>query len=144
MQIITISPEFSVADQITEADVAHLAAAGFKTVVANRPDGEGGPPMDLIGSACRRHGLQFFSLPVEYSTMSQADADHFAAILRQSEEPLLAYCRSGRRSAGLWAMAMAPLMPVQALIDRLARAGIDVQDLRPRLEQSARAGSPIG
>ncbi|OZB14271.1 MAG: TIGR01244 family protein, partial [Hyphomonas sp. 34-62-18] len=37
-----VTPDFAVAPQISEADVEEIAAAGFKTIIANRPDGEGG------------------------------------------------------------------------------------------------------
>jgi sulfide:quinone oxidoreductase len=74
---------------------------------------------------------------VDFATLDLADADRLADILARSEPPLLAYCRSGRRSAALWALAMAPDAPVQALLDRAARAGIALEDLRKLLERSA-------
>jgi len=139
MQIHTINPAFSVSDQIDEHDVASVAAAGFRCVVNNRPDAEGGTPAALIQAACDRHGLKFFSLPVEYSLLSLSDAERFSAILRQCEPPLLAYCRSGRRSTALWALAMAAQAqaPVPALLARSAQAGVPLEDLRKLLDRSA-------
>jgi sulfide:quinone oxidoreductase len=142
MQILRFSPSFGVAGQIAEEDVADLAQAGFRTVVGNRPDSEGGTPMALIQAACERHGMAFWPLPVDFSTLDLADAGHFGAILARSQAPLLAYCRSGRRSAALWALAMAPHVPVQRLIDRAAGAGIALEDLRKLLEHSAAQGGP--
>jgi uncharacterized protein (TIGR01244 family) len=137
MLIHQINPAISVADQIEEGDVAALAAAGFKTVVGNRPDDEGGTPMASIEAACQRQGLTFYRLPVQFSTLSLNDAEQFERILRQTEAPLLAYCRSGRRSAALWALAMAPYTSVRSLLERSSKAGIPLHDLRPLLDQSA-------
>jgi sulfide:quinone oxidoreductase len=137
MQIIPISSSVSVADQIDERDVQTLAAAGFKSVVGHRPDIEGGTPVDLIRAACVRHGLKFFFQPVEFSKLGLPDADRFGQILQQTEGPLLAYCRSGRRSAALWALACAPLAGVQPVLERTARAGIGLEELRPLLDLNA-------
>ena len=40
MDIRKITDEFSVSPQIRVADVAAIAAAGFRAVICNRPDGE--------------------------------------------------------------------------------------------------------
>jgi sulfide:quinone oxidoreductase len=137
MQVIPITPSFAVADQIDERDVQTLAAAGFKTIVGNRPDIEGGTPVALIRAACARHGLAFLFQPVDFSTLTLADGDAFGQILQRSDQPLLAYCRSGRRTLALWALAAAPLAGVQAVLERSARAGTGLEELRPLLERSA-------
>ena len=40
MHITQISQDFSVSPQITAADVAEIANAGFKSIICNRPDFE--------------------------------------------------------------------------------------------------------
>jgi len=142
MQIVQINPSLSVADQIEESEVAALAAAGFKAVIDNRPDTEGGAPAERIRAACERHGLAFFYQPVEFSTLSLADSDAFGQILRRCDSPVLAYCRSGRRSSALWALAVAPLVGAQAVIDRGKKARISLEELRPLLDQSAARSDP--
>jgi uncharacterized protein (TIGR01244 family) len=142
MQIVRINPLFSVADQIEEQDVPVLAAAGFKTVIDHRPDLEGGTPAAVIRAACARHGLKFFFQPVEFSTLTLADADTMGQILQGSDPPVLAYCRSGRRSTALWALAAAPLAGVQTVIERSQRAGVGLDELRPLLIQSAARSDP--
>jgi len=142
MQIRTLNASFGVADQLEESDLASVAAAGYKTVVCNRPDAEGGTPMAKIEAACERHGLAFAALPVEFSTLGLADAERFGAILQESQAPLLAYCRSGRRSAALWALAMSPLAPAQQLLDRTAGAGIALEELRKLMQQRAALSAP--
>jgi uncharacterized protein (TIGR01244 family) len=44
-----VTPDFAVAPQLTEADLEAVAKAGFKTLIANRPDGEGGVDQPRMG-----------------------------------------------------------------------------------------------
>jgi uncharacterized protein (TIGR01244 family) len=142
MQSVHITASLSVADQIDERDVQALAAAGFKSVICNRPDSEGGTPSDRIRAACDRHGMKFFFQPVAYTGLGVADGDTFGRILQQCEEPVLAYCRSGRRTTALWAIAAAPLAGAQAVLQRADQIGLDVAELAPVLAQSAERADP--
>ena len=40
MKAKQVTDEFAVAEQLTADDVDMMAAAGFKTIICNRPDGE--------------------------------------------------------------------------------------------------------
>ena len=40
MKVTKLTPNISVAHQLTEQDLEEAAAAGFKTIINNRPDGE--------------------------------------------------------------------------------------------------------
>ena len=142
MQTLPITPSFSVADQIDERDIDTLAAAGFKSVICNRPDSEGGTPSERIRTACERHGMKFFLQPVGYGGLDVADGDTFGRILQQCDEPALAYCRSGRRTTALWAIAAAPLAGVPAVLQRAARIGIGLEELSPVLVRSAARSDP--
>ncbi len=59
MEIHRLDAEISVAPQIAAEEVASLAAAGFKTVICNRPDGEGNdqPLFHEIEDAARKAGF---------------------------------------------------------------------------------------
>jgi sulfide:quinone oxidoreductase len=142
MQTLRITPALSIAEQIDERDVQTLAAAGIKSIVCNRPDSEGGTPSERIGAACARLGLKFFSQPVNYSALGVADGEQFGRILQQCDEPVLAYCRTGRRSAALWAIAAAPLAGAQAVAERTARIGIGLGEIAPVLMLSAARQDP--
>ncbi len=53
----SLSPDFAVSPQLQPADMQALAAAGFKSVIINRPDGEGGsdqPRMTAPASSLAR------------------------------------------------------------------------------------------
>lgn len=109
MHVRKIDETLSVSAQITADDVAEAARLGFRAIIANRPDGEepGQPDQAEIASAAEAAGLAFRYLPVTPGTMSDELADGMADALRALPRPVLAYCRSGARSATLHAMAMA-------------------------------------
>ena len=142
MQAVPITPSLAVADQIDERDVDALAAAGFKSIICNRPDSEGGTPSQTIRAACERHAMKFFMQPVTYGALGLAEGDTFGQILQQCDEPALGYCRSGRRTTALWAIAAAPLASVQEVLQRAARIGIGLEEMAPVLVQSARRSDP--
>ena len=54
-----ITPTLSVSEQVLPQEVAALAAAGFKSIVCNRPDGEGAdqPSFAEIEAAATAAGL---------------------------------------------------------------------------------------
>ncbi len=107
MNLTAITPRLSVAPQIYPADLAKLAAAGFKGIVNNRPDGEapGQPSSDELQAAAARAGLGYWYIPIVPGGATECDARNFAAALRAIDGPAVAFCRTGNRSAGLWKMA---------------------------------------
>jgi len=142
MQALRITPALYVAGQIDEGDVEALASAGFKFVICNRPDSEGGTPSDRIRAACERHGLKFFLQPVEFAKVGVADGDAFGQILQQCDGPTLGYCRSARRTTALWALAAAPLLGAPATLQRVAKIGMPLDELAPMLARSAERPDP--
>ena len=103
-----VTDSFSVAPQISEADMPLAAAAGFTTVIVNRPDREdpGQMPMAAARAAAEAAGMAFIAIPVSGAPSREAVAATAAAIAAASG-PILAYCRSGTRSVTLWALATA-------------------------------------
>ena len=102
------TPQFATAGQIDAADVAAIAAAGFRSIVCNRPDGEGGPDQPAsaaVAEAAQAHGLSFAYLPVVPGMITPADGAAFAKLLQDMPAPVLAYCRSGARSTSLYQIA---------------------------------------
>ena len=141
-KIARLTPNLSVASQIDEADLGALAALGFKAVINNRPDGEaeGQPTAAALRAAARRRGLGYRHVPVVPGRLTEADVADFAAALAELDGPALAFCRSGRRSTTLWALAEADRRDADAILEAAAEAGYDLSALRPRLE-AARARS---
>lgn len=109
MTIRTLSRTLSVSPQIDPADVAELAASGFRSIVCNRPDGEeaGQPMAATVAAAAEANGLRFAHIPVVSGAISEGDGAAMARALANLPVPVLAYCRSGTRSEQLAGMAAA-------------------------------------
>ncbi len=106
----TIAPGFAVAAQLLANQMADVAALGFKTVVNNRPDGEGGsnqPLSQAMAAAAQANGLHYVYLPVVSGAIRPEQAQALHAALQGVPQPVLAFCRSGARSAQLYALAQA-------------------------------------
>jgi len=65
LDIKKLTNTISVADQISEADLTEIAQAGFKSLICNRPDGEGSdqPGFKEIEIAAKALGLAIRYLP---------------------------------------------------------------------------------
>ncbi|SAI45678.1 Uncharacterized protein conserved in bacteria [Bordetella ansorpii] len=103
-----LSPDFAVAPQLTPEDMADVAAAGYKSVIINRPDYEGGadqPTAAEVSKAAQALGLRIEYQPVVSGAMTMDDVVRFAELLRELPGPVLAYCRSGTRCTNLYANA---------------------------------------
>jgi len=105
MDIRRISDDYSVSPQIQPQDVAAIKAAGFKSVVCNRPDNEdpGQPDHETIRKAVEEAGLAFKWVPVISGQMTADNVAEQAVALEELPGPVFAYCRSGTRSANLYA-----------------------------------------
>ena len=107
MEIRQITEDYSVAPQITVADVAAIRQAGFRSVICNRPDAEDGAvPHDRIEQAVKDAGLEFRYIPVISGQITADDVDDQAAALDDLPRPVLAYCRSGTRCTNLYGLVM--------------------------------------
>jgi uncharacterized protein (TIGR01244 family) len=105
-----VGPDVCVAPQLTPASMADAARAGFKSVINNRPDFEHGPDQPTnaaIETAALAAGLQYRFLPVDGGYQSPEQIAAFAALLAELPRPVLAFCRSGNRSARLFNAASA-------------------------------------
>lgn len=131
---------FSAAPQIAVADVSDLAAAGYVMVICNRPDGEdaGQPAAADVQAAAEAAGLGFAWIPVSGGPgREQVDAMG-AALEGAGAGRVLAYCRSGTRSATLWALAQATRgQDPDHLIAAAANGGYDLSMHRPTLQALA-------
>ena len=105
-----IAADICVAPQLTPAAMAEAARAGFRSVVNNRPDNEHGPGQPThaeIQAAALAAGLEYRFLPVDGGYQSPDEIAQMAQLLAELPRPLLAFCRSGTRSARLIAAAAA-------------------------------------
>jgi uncharacterized protein (TIGR01244 family) len=135
-----LSPHHAVAPQITPEDVPAIAAAGFRTIICNRPDPEVFGPIraENIRAAAEAVGVRFVEIPFTHSELSPRDVQRQQEAMASSDGPSLAYCASGTRSAIMWLFASAQTIPTDELLEAVTRAGFPLGSLRTALERAAR------
>ncbi|MBD0416380.1 TIGR01244 family sulfur transferase [Oryzicola mucosus] len=106
MEYRQLTEDFSVSPQIEPEDVGAVKAAGFKSVICNRPDDEqaGQPSADSVREAVEAAGLTFRYIPVVSGQITPDNVSEMASALEDLEGPVFAYCRSGTRCANLYMM----------------------------------------
>jgi uncharacterized protein (TIGR01244 family) len=142
MDLRALTPTYSVSPQIMPEDLPAIKAAGYTTVIDNRPDGE--IPPDLHASAMRTAaealGLVFINNPVIGGGMTLDNVTAQKAAIAAATGPVLAYCASGNRSSVVWALAHAGQMSADDLVGIPARFGYSLDHLRPQIAALAAKG----
>jgi sulfide:quinone oxidoreductase len=136
MNLKPLSPDLSVTPQIEIAEVADLAARGFKSIIGNRPEGEAPdqPDWSSLVVEAERHGMSARQIPVIPGQIGPDDVERFADALRDLPTPVVAFCRTGTRSATLWALANPDGLSVDERIAAASAQGYDLTQLRGRME----------
>jgi uncharacterized protein (TIGR01244 family) len=105
-----LTADIAVAGQLAPEAMVDAAAAGFRSVINNRPDFEGGPTQPTsasIEAAAQAAGLTYAFLPVASGYQSPDEIARFSTQLETMPRPILAFCRSGARSGKLVRAALA-------------------------------------
>jgi sulfide:quinone oxidoreductase len=135
LEINRLTETLCVTGQLAPADLQAIAAAGFKSIVCNRPDAEveGQPSFVQLATAAGHSGLrlELHFLPVVSGKVTAADGRRFAELITRLPLPVLAYCRSGTRSATLWAFSQIGKMSRLEILESAAEAGYDLGSLIP-------------
>lgn len=138
MEIRQITSDYAVSPQIAPEDFPAIAEAGFTTVICNRPDAEN--PPELQGAAmipaAEAAGVKFVYNPVVHGGMDRSNLEE--QMQAAAEGKTLAYCASGTRSSVVWALAKAPELPADDILEATGRAGYALEGLRPQLEALSR------
>ena len=115
--------------QITPEEVAELQRQGVTMIVNNRPDHEDeGQPLGAdIEAAARDAGIAYRHVPIRRG-MGPSDVEAMQQAMRQcGDGKLVAFCRTGNRSALAWAVARAVEgVPREELERNAAAVGIDL------------------
>ena len=139
MDIRPLTPSYAVSPQIEIGDLPAIKAAGFQTVINNRPDAE--IPAHLHSAEMQRAatelGLTFVINPVIGGALTMANVSAQAKAMASATGPVFAYCASGNRCSVVWAMTQAGLHPVEELIGIPAQYGYALDHLRPELDRLA-------
>ena len=104
-----LGPGLAIAPQLAPEAMAAAAAQGFRSVINNRPDFEGGPDQPTsaaIEAAARAAGLEYVHLPVAPGYQSPQEIVRFRELLDTLPGPVLAFCRTGTRSGKLYRAAV--------------------------------------
>ncbi len=130
-----ISADLSVSPQIASEDVAEVHNQGFRSIICNRPDGEGAdqPSYREIEAAAKAAGVKARYIPIAGGMVTDADVADFGAALHDMPGPTLAYCRTGTRSATLWSLAQAGVMPLPEILGATKAAGYDMGGVARRI-----------
>jgi uncharacterized protein (TIGR01244 family) len=140
MDIRALTPSYAVSPQIEPGDLATIKAAGYMTIIDNRPDAE--IPAHLHAEAMRKAaealGLTFIVNPVISGMLTEANVSAQRQAMDAANGPVFAYCASGNRSSIVWALAEAGSRPVDDLVGLPARFGYQLDHLRPTLEAKAK------
>ncbi len=96
------------AGQIGPQHIAQVVEKGFKSIVNNRPDMEGGPEQPTsaeLENAAREAGLDYVYQPVVSGQITEVDVRTFANHFNELPKPVLMFCRTGNRSNNLFQLA---------------------------------------
>ena len=121
-----------VSGQITPDQMAGIKAAGVTMIVNNRPDGEDAdqPLAADIEAAAERAGIDYRAVPIARG-IGPADVAAMGAALEDADGKVLAFCRSGTRSALAWALARRQQgASVEEIEEAVAGAGVSLDPIR--------------
>lgn len=135
MDIRRISDQFFVAPQISETDLAAIKERGIKSIICNRPDGEGAdqPAFEELKQTAAKMELDMRHIPVSGGMVHDADVANFSAQFAALPKPVLAFCRTGTRSATLWSLAQAKDIPLADILSATKAAGYDMSGVVRRI-----------
>ena len=105
MKITEIDANFSITPQISAEDLNEIKAAGFKSVICNRPRIAKTAPLTRPRpdeSEARKLGLEYAYLPVIPGQINDEHVAQFKTLIDRLPGPVLGYCRMGIRSKTLY------------------------------------------
>ncbi|PRY76311.1 sulfide:quinone oxidoreductase [Yoonia maritima] len=146
MELNTLAAGVSASPQIMPDDMQVIKDAGFKAIICNRPDGEGAdqPTFQEIANAAKEFGLEAVYQPIVAGKVSDDDAVAFGNALDTLPGPVLAYCRTGTRSATLWSLSQASALSVADILAATKAAGYDMGGVVRRIANGGKTPTDTG
>ncbi|WP_171123217.1 MULTISPECIES: bifunctional protein tyrosine phosphatase family protein/NAD(P)/FAD-dependent oxidoreductase [unclassified Ruegeria] len=146
MDIRYITDQLSVGPQITAEDVAAIAAKGFRSILCNRPDGEAAdqPVFEEIEAAAQKLGIEARYVPITSGMVRDLDVAEFGRVYQDAPKPVLAYCRTGTRSATLWSFHESNLRPMAEILAATGAAGYDMNGVARRIANGGKTPTDKG
>jgi len=139
-----ITPQFSVAGALVPGDIAKFAKMGFKTIVGNLPDDE---VKNAFTSAMAKtealaFGLRYIHMPANGATVTDLNViNQFANVLADADQPVIAHCRTGTRSAILYGLVAARTTQPATVLKQLDDIGFDLDFLEEEFDDQYELGT---
>ncbi|WP_375264431.1 TIGR01244 family sulfur transferase [Planktotalea sp.] len=146
METKKLTTGLSVIGQVMPTDMQTIKDAGFRAIICNRPDGEAAdqPTFEEISKAAEKAGIEARYLPIVAGKVSDDDANAFDAALSEMPGPLLAFCRTGTRSATLWSLAQANSRSLPDILATTKSAGYDMAGVVRRIANGGKTPTDTG
>lgn len=146
MDLKSLSSKTSVSPQITPDDLEAIKATGMRAIICNRPDGEGAdqPSFEEIEAAAKAAGIEARYVPVQSGMVRDEDVTAFSAALQDLPRPVLAYCRTGTRSATLWSFHESKKRPMPEILAATKAAGYDMKGVARRIANGGKTPTDTG
>lgn len=142
MKLAILTPNLTALPQPSVDDIGELANRGYRSIIGNRPEREA-PDQSTwtnLKAAATARGMEALHIPVVASQISEADVRAFADAMERLPKPIAAFCRTGTRSALLWALANDASLTVDERIAIAAKEEYDLEPFRALLSQEASDG----
>ena len=146
MEVKKVSDGISVSPQISPDDVTEIAKLGFRSIICNRPDGEGAdqPTFAEVKKAAHKAGLEAQYIPIVAGKVQNSDAEAFGEAMELLPKPVLAFCRTGTRSATLWSLNEgAKGRPLPEILEATKKAGYDMSGVVRRIANGGKTPTDI-
>lgn len=116
--------------QPSEEGFRKLSAMGIKTVINVLPEKQCVPNEQEMVTA---NSMVYRSVPFHLSGFKKQTIDHFAAVLKKAEKPVLIHCATGNHVGGLWFAyrLLEEDIPVEQALSEARKIG-----MRPELENN--------
>jgi len=109
INLTKLDEKLSVTGQISIEDLHEIAESGYKSIICNRPDFEGGadqPTSEQLEKLAKSLGIVFVYLPVEIGGVSAEHGEKFKGLVDALPGPILAFCGSGKRATALHGLSI--------------------------------------
>jgi uncharacterized protein (TIGR01244 family) len=137
-----------VTSQLKPSAVRGLKIRRIQTIVDFRPDGEAADqtPSGVIESLSKEQGMAFHYIPVPHESIPDDAVDALRDVLSQGATPTVLYCRSGKRAARTFALAVASQADgpdLDEILGMVRAAGFSAEDLKSNItERISHRSSP--
>ena len=139
-EILNITSKFAIGPQPSIKDFDVIRAAGFASLLNARPDDEQGEYLrSHEAKACAKaEGLAYAHSPSENHALFETKTiDQFENALMALPSPIFSHCKTGTRTAILWALVAARHRNVEDVIATLRKAGQELEFLEEELRDAS-------